>query len=138
MNQRAAYLHVGDFLVLIQQAIQVPLACKVLQAAECERLRRAIRADIEKEVEVRVIFAEGNTLKQWLWLGRTLCLILKDAAGIVCGQDLLVSRSSVAPKATTSDLALGGDPHTPDKVRHHPMQNNNPSRPCRESRSPRS
>jgi hypothetical protein len=53
-------LHVGQFLVLVEEGVEVPLACEVFEPSEGERFCRPVRADAKDVLEVDEVLSEGG------------------------------------------------------------------------------
>lgn len=85
-------LHLGEFAILVQQDVEVPLALEVAQPPERERFRRAIRDDGENLVEVLEVFLDGGDGVEWLALVRSLGNICK---GFLISRQYTLSQEQV-------------------------------------------
>jgi len=64
---RLAHLHIRKLLILVQQAVQAPLASQVLQSPESKTLRRSIRAYSKQKVEVGEILFQTRDMLDLLF-----------------------------------------------------------------------
>ena len=64
---RLAHLHIRKLLILVQQAVQAPLASQILQSPESETLCRPIGAYSKQKVEIGEIFCQTRDMLDLLF-----------------------------------------------------------------------
>lgn len=87
-------LHLGEFAVLVQQDVEVPLALEVAQSSERERFGRAVRDDGEDLVEILEVLLDGRDGVKRLALVRAVRNICK---GCPTSRQYTLSRDAGSP-----------------------------------------